>query len=220
MRWHYRLGHASFAKLRQLAQNGEIPKKLAAIRHLRCAGCLFGAMTKVPWQGKEQKSQHSVFIATKPGECVSVNHLQSTEPGFYGQAKGRLTKMSYKNTTVFVDHFSRLQYVYLMTSNLTSLETINAKRAFKRFAAEHGVKIAHYHCDNGCFTDTAFVCSCKESQQKLTFCRVNAHFQNGIAERAICNLSESVQKQLLHAKQCWPQAVSTALWPYALRSAA
>jgi hypothetical protein len=88
MRWHYRLGHASFAKLRQLALNGKIPKKLAAIHPLKCAGCLFGAMTKVPWQGKEQRSQHSVFTATKLGECVSVDHLQSTEPGFYGQAKG------------------------------------------------------------------------------------------------------------------------------------
>ncbi len=210
MQWHYRLGHASFAKLCQLVQNGEI----------RCAGCLFGAMTKVPWWGKEQKSQHSVFVATKPGECVSVNHLQSTEPGFYGQVKGRLIKTRYKNATIFVDHFSCLQYVYLMTSNLTSSETIDANRAFKRFAAEHGVKIAHYHCNNGRFADTAFIRSCKESQQKLTFCGVNAHFQNGIAERAIRDLSESARKQLLHAKQCWPQAVSTALWPYALRSAA
>jgi hypothetical protein len=178
MRWHYRLGHASLAKLHQLTQNGEIPKKLAAIRPLRCAGCLFGAMTKVPWRGKEQKSQHSVFVATKLGECISVNHLQSTEPGFYGQAKGRLTKTRYKNATVFVDHFSHLQYVYLMTSNLTSLETIDAKRAFERFAAKHGVKIAHYHCNNGRFADTAFVRLCKESGQKLTFCGVNAHFQN------------------------------------------
>ncbi len=88
MRWHYRLGHASFAKLRQLTLTGKIPKKLATTRPLKCTGCLFGAMTKVPWQGKEQRSQHSVFTATKPGECVSVNHLQSTEPGFYGQAKG------------------------------------------------------------------------------------------------------------------------------------
>jgi hypothetical protein len=163
MRWHYHLGHASFAKLRQLAQNGEIPKKLAAIRHLRCAGCLFGAMTKVPWQGKEQKSQHSVFIATKPGECVSVDHLQSTEPGFYGQAKGRLSKMRYKNATIFVGHFSRLQYVYLMTSNSTSSETINTKRTFEHFAAKHSVKIPHYHCNNGRFADTTFIHSCEES---------------------------------------------------------
>jgi hypothetical protein len=108
MRWHYRLGHAPFSKLRQLALNGEIPKRLAKVRPPRCAGCLFGAMTKIPWQGKEQKFQHSVFAATKPGECVSVNHLQSTEPGFFGQSKGRLTKTRYKNATIFVDHFLRL----------------------------------------------------------------------------------------------------------------
>jgi hypothetical protein len=114
-------------------------------------------MTKVPWRGKEQKSQHSVFAATKPGECVSVDHLQSTEPGFFSQSKGRLTKTCYKNATIFVDHFSRLQYIYLMTLNLTLSETIDAKHAFERFAAEHGVKIAHYHCDNGRFADTAFV---------------------------------------------------------------
>ena len=57
-------------------------------------------------------------------------------------------------------------------------------------------------------------------RQTLTFCGVNAHFQNEIAERAICDLSKSTRKQLLLAKQHWPQVVSIALWPYALRSAA
>jgi hypothetical protein len=62
--------------------------------------------------------------------------------------------------------------------------------------------------------------ACEAQSQKLTFCGVNAHFQNGIAKQAIRDLSESAQKQLLHAHQCWPQAVSTALWPYALCHAA
>ncbi len=48
MRWHYCLGHASFTKLRQLASNGMIPKKLANVRPPKCAGCLFRAMTKIP----------------------------------------------------------------------------------------------------------------------------------------------------------------------------
>ena len=150
MRWHYRLGHKPFARLKSLAENGEIPKRLARIRPPRCAGCLYGAMTKVPWRSKGQRdSTHPVFAATKPGECVSVDHMQSTEPGFYGQSKGILTKTRYRNATIFVDHYSRLKFVYLMTSNLTGKETIDAKRAFERFAAEHGVRIAHYHCDNG-----------------------------------------------------------------------
>ncbi len=53
MCWHYRLGHLSFAKLKQLALNGEIPRRLAKVKPPACAGCLFGAMTKVPWRGQE-----------------------------------------------------------------------------------------------------------------------------------------------------------------------
>jgi hypothetical protein len=32
MQWHYRLGHLPFSKLKQLALNGEIPKKLAKVK--------------------------------------------------------------------------------------------------------------------------------------------------------------------------------------------
>jgi len=142
--------------------------------------------------------------------------MQSTEPDFYGQSKGILTKTRYRNATIFVDHYFRLKFVYLMTSNLTGKETVDAKRAFDRFAAEHGVRIAHYHCNNGRFADSLFHQACESQGQKLTFCGVNAHFQNGIAERAIRDLSKSARKQLLHARQRWPQAVSTALWLYAL----
>jgi hypothetical protein len=65
MRWHYRLGHLSFAKLKQLALNGKIPRCLAKVKTPACAGCLFGAMTKVPWRGRETSSE--VFVATKAG---------------------------------------------------------------------------------------------------------------------------------------------------------
>jgi hypothetical protein len=68
MQWHHRLGHLTFPKLKQLALNGEIPKKFAKVLPPKCAGCLFGAMTKLPWQGKETKANHEVFVATKPGE--------------------------------------------------------------------------------------------------------------------------------------------------------
>ncbi len=76
--WHYPLGHLSFPKLKLLAKNGEIPCRLAKIPPPKCAGCLFGTMTKLSWRGKESKSSHKVFTATKPGECVSVDHMIST----------------------------------------------------------------------------------------------------------------------------------------------
>ncbi len=83
MRWHYRLGHLSFAKLKLLAKHGEIPCRLAKVPAPKCVGCLFGAMTKLPWQGKESKSSHKVLVATRPGECVSINHLISTMWDFF-----------------------------------------------------------------------------------------------------------------------------------------
>ncbi len=81
MRWHYRLGNLTFPKLKQLALNGKIPKILAKLTPPKCTGCLFGAMTKLPWRGKESKSSHEVFVATKPGETVSINQMTSSEVG-------------------------------------------------------------------------------------------------------------------------------------------
>ncbi len=48
---------------------------------------------------------------------------------------------------------------------------------------------------------------------------MNVHFQNGITEQAICDLSESMHKQLLCACAHRPKAVHFALCPYALCNA-
>jgi hypothetical protein len=130
MGWHYCLGHLLFPKLELLAKNGEIPRRLAKVPAPKCTGCLFGAMTKLPWRGKESKSSHEVFVATKPGECMSVNHMVSTQTGFFAQLKGKLTSKRYRAASIFVDHFSRLRFVHLM-QDLSSEETINAKLAFE-----------------------------------------------------------------------------------------
>jgi hypothetical protein len=47
MQWHNHLRHLSFQKLKQLALNGEIPKKLSKLKPPKCTGCLFGAMPKL-----------------------------------------------------------------------------------------------------------------------------------------------------------------------------
>jgi hypothetical protein len=174
-------------------------------------------MTKVPWQTKS-KTDSQVHQATHAGECVSVDQLQSTQAGFFEQLKGRLTTKRYTSATIFVDHFSRLRYIHLMTS-MTSEETIQAKRAFEQFAAAHGVAIKHYHADNGRFADNAFKQHCEQSNQTISYCGVNAHFQNGVGERAIQDITEVAPTMLLHAKARWPSCVHLCLWPYALRNA-
>jgi hypothetical protein len=81
--------------------------------------------------------------------------MESTEVGFFAQLKGSLTKKGYRYCTVFVDHFSRLLFVHLHSDD-SAAETMLAKQAFEKFAAEHGVRILHYHCDNGQFADNAW----------------------------------------------------------------
>jgi hypothetical protein len=108
-RWHYRLGHLAFSKLKQLVLNGKIPLRLAKVKPPACAGCLFGAMTKVPW--KRQETSSKVFVATKAGQCVIVDQMISMQVGFIAQLKGTLTKKRYTAATIFVDHFLRLKYI-------------------------------------------------------------------------------------------------------------
>jgi hypothetical protein len=87
---------------------------------------------------------------------------------------------------VFVDHLSRLRYVH-MQQQLTSNETVEVKHAFEAFARYQGATIKHYHAYNGRFGDNAFMKYVREDRpsQSISFCGVNTHFQNGIAEKKI-----------------------------------
>ena len=82
-------------------------------------------MTKVPWQTRS-KANSKVHEATYPGECVSVDQIESTQAGFVPHLKDHLTTKHYKATTAFNDHYSCLCYIHVMSS-LMSNETIEAK---------------------------------------------------------------------------------------------
>jgi hypothetical protein len=132
-------------------------------------------------------------VATKSRECVSADQLTLTQADFIAQLKGTLTKKRYTMATVFIDHYSKLKYIHLMMK-LTSEEMMDAKHAFKHFAKQHGIRILHYHCNNGCFTNNAIKNSCSAKGQHLTLCGFNAHFHNSIAEIAICDLHKIARK--------------------------
>ena len=187
-RWHYRLGHLPFERIKQLAHKGQLPKRLLACTNPLCAACQYGKMTKRPWSVKGENKTASK-TATPPGQIVSVDQLEANTPGLIAQLKGKLTQQRYKYATVFVDQFSGYTFVYLQ-NRLTSEETVMAKHAFESSASQRGIKIIHYHADNGRFADNAFIADCKAQHQGLSFCGVNAHFQNGVAERRISDLQE------------------------------
>ena len=130
------------------------------------------------------------------------------------QTSGKLTTARYKVATIFVDHYSDLDFVYIQEST-SAEETIDAKKAFEQFANERGVKIKHYHADNGIFASNGFREEVENCGQGLSFCGVGAHHQNGIAERRIQDLTESARANLIHASHR-NDAITAHLWPYAL----
>ena len=72
--WHYRIDQLPFSRLRILFLLDIIPRKLLLAKTPKCAGCLYGAMTKRPWRSKG-KQANKVHTVTTPGACVSVDQL-------------------------------------------------------------------------------------------------------------------------------------------------
>ena len=96
---------------------------------------------------------------------------------------------------------------------------MEAKKVFETYYRTYIVRIKHYHSNNGRFTDNAFQQAVKQEGQTITYCGVNAHFQNGKAEKRIKNLQEQTRKQLHRAKARWSSAVDLTLGPYSLHQA-
>ena len=172
---------------------------------------------KRPWRVKGD-DKINAKVATRPGQVVSVDQLESNTTGFIAQLKGKLTQQRYNYATVFVDQFSGYTFVYLQ-HRITSEETVQAKHAFERAAEQRGVKILHCHADNQRFTGNAFIADCNAQRQSLSYCGVNAHFQNGIAGRWIQDLQELTRTSMLYAMNKWKRMILICLWPYAMRHA-
>jgi hypothetical protein len=94
--------------------------------------------------GAGKRNTSHIKSATRSGEVVSVDQLESSIPGFIRQMTGKLTRQRIVGSTVYVDHASEFSFVYHQTS-MSSEETVKSKSAFEKFADSHGVNIKHYH---------------------------------------------------------------------------
>ena len=210
LQWYYCLGHAPFKTLRAMALLDMLPRHIMQARPSKCVICHYGAMTIKPWRTSEKGTGIKPTPIHRPGDCISIDQMESSVPGFVAQLKGCLTRKRYAVTTVFVDHYSRLKYVHPQTST-SAQDTLDAKEVFEAYTKKHGVMIHHYHADNGTFANNLFMKDAHKKDQDITYCGVNTHFQNGIAEKAIRDLQEQARKQLFHAKARWPEAIHLSL---------
>ncbi len=217
LQWHHKLGHISMKRIQKMAAQGRIPSRLARCNIPMCQACLYGMMKRKPWRSKEIPSP-IMYQATKPGECVSVDQLESPIPGIIAQVKGIPTRARFRVATIFVDHYSDLSYVHFQQTT-NSEETLKAKLEFERFARSYNVDITHYHADNGRFAELTWSTDALMKGQRMSYSGVGAHHQNGRAEKRIRDLQDLARSSLLHANKRWPTAIDARLWPYAMRKA-
>ena len=99
-------------------------------------------------------------------------------------------------------------------------EIILAVNAFKKVLAQAQCFVKHYHADNGTFAHKGFLDEVNQKEQKITFCAVGVHHQNGIIENKNKMLTLSARTLLLHGIRMWPQMIDTMFWPFAFKAAA
>ena len=83
--WHYHLGHLSFARIRKLAERGDLPGHLGRVHPPKCAACMFGKATRRPWRMKAPLNANLIPPVKKPGDVVGIDQLISSTPGFIAQ---------------------------------------------------------------------------------------------------------------------------------------
>ena len=220
--WHNKLGHPTNAQMKRMLKTTSLPRRLKAIidKPPICQACQFGKQHRRPWRTKAQPSAISPIKRDQlqPGDCIHIDQMESSTPGFMAQYKGWLTRDRYKVATIFVDSATNYTYAHMQRST-SAEETIEAKHTFERKAAQYGVRIKHYHADNGIFAASDFQKEVNTAGQTISFCAVNAHHQNGIAEKRIRDLTDQARSMLLDAQSRWPRIIRPVLWPYAFKYA-
>ena len=116
-----------------------------------------------------------------PRDDDKLDQIVSEQPRLILQMSGFLTSKRLWDATTFVYHIGDYVYVHLMR-DLTLNETLLDKEAMLKVMAQTGRYVKHYHADNGRFSDNGFIDAINTKDQKITFCGVGAHHQNGIIE--------------------------------------
>eukprot|EP00804_Cyclotella_cryptica_P007267 CCRYP_017868-RA/>CCRYP_017868-RA protein AED:0.22 eAED:0.06 QI:0/0/0/1/1/1/2/0/1188 len=239
--WHQRLSHTGLTTVHNLMRARKSPSvrktdDLLPLRQgvllpckfpppssvaqcLLCAACEISKATRRrPDTGSRLASDYSSLKAghVSPGDCVSCDHYISPTPGRTISHSGHsTTRNGYVGGTIWVDHASKWIF-HQPQHSLTSSDTVRGKLLLEREAADVNVKIKSIHTDNGVFNSKEFREHCSSLNQKLSFSGVGAHHQNGVAENAICTISNMARANMIHASLRWPERSLLDLWPFAM----
>ena len=122
----------NFRYIIRFARLGLIPSSLTTIREgdiPRCSACCFGKQS-CTYPNTNGSGAGIVDDNNQPGMSISINQIESPQGGLIPVLKVRQTSRKYHVATIFVDHFSKLTYVYFSEST-TANEAVKAKHAFE-----------------------------------------------------------------------------------------
>ena len=232
LRWHQRLGHISFNKVKFLMRSGVLANTERTRRlhtrasqlpdPIKCAACLYGKQTRKPTPGpKRNYVPQSIGVLKKdnlfPGQEVSVDHFFCATKGRLLSSRGK-TKLNdmHCGGCLFADHASNYIFVQHQTS-LSTHSTLKAKEAYEDHCRDFGVVPQKYLTDNAtCFTSKGFAEHLSKFRQIIRFASPGGHHGNGHAERSIRTIITIARTMMLHAALHWPDAADSTLWPMAV----
>jgi hypothetical protein len=169
-----------------------------------CAACQFGKAHKKPHLADVSNisANHQA-----PGEGVSTDGIEPGTPSHVFSSSGLPSTKKYQHVTFWIDNYSK--YVHMtMHETKKAEELMRSKTDFKQFAAKYGVNIKNICADNGVYTAKSIRESFLKQQQRLNFCAVRDHWQNGLAKRFIGSLVQRARTLLLHGMSKWPDTIT------------
>ena len=185
---HEQLGHASFAKVTDLAARVGMTITELALGDLPCTHCIMGKSTRasVPHTKAESRS-------TAPGQYIHTDLNGPMEVKSIGGARYAM---------VFVDDFTRVAWLYLLADKT---ETVTAVKRFAVDAVTMGVpfgKGSTLHGDNGTeYRNGKLDQWCLDNGVRQTSCPPHTQALNGVAERFWRTIVDMARTMLLATQQ-------------------
>jgi hypothetical protein len=208
LEWHYRFGHLNFSRFKHLLCHVPlVAQQFYAVVEDDAPKCQLAKQTRRSKQSTLHKAVTERDGSLKDGHLisgarVSVDHFESRLLGRTFDSFGKSSSVKFKGGCIFVDHAA--SYVHVEHQiGFSAVETILAKQGFERLCMDNGVVVQDYLTDSGAFKANSFVAHFNETHQKLSFCVMNDHHQNGVAARLIQTISNMARAMILHSSIHW-----------------
>jgi hypothetical protein len=198
LRLHETYAYADMQEIQQKIKNCDI-KATREVELCQIPTCLYCCENKDKRRSHKKHSGSITQDDEKPSSNTSIDHVDAANvPGYTWQHKGRPTLKKYKNFMLFVDHKTCLVYPSFQESK-KGAKACQSKYNYETFDKRYNVDITSYHADNGAFRTEIFQKEIDNKNQKLSFSRVNAQWQNGLVEISNGTVCAAARSMLNHA---------------------